>query len=45
VPELPKTPTGKVAKFALRVEEAWETPAALGTIRPWTTGSSPPTAT
>ena len=45
LPELPKTPTGKVAKYALRVEEAWETPAALGTIRPWTTGSSPPTAT
>ncbi len=45
VPELPKTPTGKVAKYSLRVEEAWETPAALGTIRPWTTGSSPPTAT
>ena len=45
LPELPTTPTGKVAKYALRVGEAWESPAALGTIRPWTTGSSPPTAT
>jgi crotonobetaine/carnitine-CoA ligase len=45
LPELPKTPTGKVAKYELEVPEAWETPAALGTIRPWTTGSSPPTAT
>jgi crotonobetaine/carnitine-CoA ligase len=45
LPELPTTPTGKVAKYGLAVGQAWETPAALGTIRPWTTGSSPPTAT
>jgi crotonobetaine/carnitine-CoA ligase len=42
--ELPRTPTGKVAKYELEITEAWETPAALGTMRPWTTGSSPPTA-
>jgi crotonobetaine/carnitine-CoA ligase len=45
LPDLPRTPTGKVAKYELEVDEAWETPAALGTMRPWTTGSSPPTAT
>ncbi|HVM67101.1 MAG TPA: AMP-binding protein [Acidimicrobiales bacterium] len=45
VPDLPRTPTGKVAKYDLEVGEAWESPAALGTMRPWTTRSSPPTAT